>query len=298
MIEDHKEFKTMKNKEIAEKLLRSINDNTLPWRKTWKNDGKTIPYNPITKTVYKGMNAFNLYFDLLIKTIKDPSLIADYRFSTFNQLKKQSLHLNKGSKGHHISYYSTVEYQDENNEPKTKAVLKQYVVFNYSNVTIPEELQNKFYQVKQSCLKVSDSVKKIIDKLGVKIVVSNVLEPCYIPDANVIHLPETFDSDNAKYGTLFHEIAHWTKNNIEKCKRSLSYAQEELVAEISSFMICHDLGIEYNPKEMSEYYAYLKSWLSNFNTDEEKLEKLDESLSFAGKILKEILGSKNDADGE
>lgn len=30
MIEVHKEFKVMKNKEIVEKLLKSINDNTLP----------------------------------------------------------------------------------------------------------------------------------------------------------------------------------------------------------------------------------------------------------------------------
>lgn len=30
MIEVHKEFKMMENKEIAEKLLKSINDNTLP----------------------------------------------------------------------------------------------------------------------------------------------------------------------------------------------------------------------------------------------------------------------------
>lgn len=30
MIRVRKEFKTMKNKEIAEKLLKSINDNTLP----------------------------------------------------------------------------------------------------------------------------------------------------------------------------------------------------------------------------------------------------------------------------
>ena len=30
MIRVRKEFKVMKNKEIAEKLLKSINDNTLP----------------------------------------------------------------------------------------------------------------------------------------------------------------------------------------------------------------------------------------------------------------------------
>lgn len=30
MIEVHKGFKVMKNKEITEKLLKSINDNTLP----------------------------------------------------------------------------------------------------------------------------------------------------------------------------------------------------------------------------------------------------------------------------
>lgn len=43
MIEIHKEFKTMRNKEIAEKLLKSINDNTLPWRKTWKT-GRVIEF--------------------------------------------------------------------------------------------------------------------------------------------------------------------------------------------------------------------------------------------------------------
>lgn len=274
---------------LAEAILAAIKANTMPWRKSWKNDGCNRPYNPITKTIYRGSNAMTLYLPLLIKMMADnTAMVPEFRFSTFKQIKDEGMSVKKGSKGFPIFYWGTYTTNDDDTEEKVKMCIKHFTVFNYQDVDIPEGHTIKPLTTSDfTCDK--PNIMGIINRLKIKIVQGNTLDPCYNLANNVIMMPDNFDDDVSKYTTLFHEIVHWTKNNIKNCKRELSYASEELVAELGSFMICHDLGIEYTPVENSNYYEYLRSWLSNFPTDEAKIDALNNALMYANRAVKAIM---------
>lgn len=81
-----------------------------------------------------------------------------------------------------------------------------------------------------------------------------------------IHLVQTkqFKGIGEYYSTLFHEITHSTMNpsrlgrGKSKTLRQVSYANEELVAEMGAMIICSELGLEYVRQNS---LSYLSGWL-------------------------------------
>lgn len=282
-----------KDKTLATAIYEAIKNNNMPWRKTWHNGAETRPYNPITKTVYRGTNAMMLYFPIMLKVMTGEIKIPDYRYCTFKQMKKEGLSLKPESKGMPIFYWSSYLKESEKKNGKTeyevKGYFKHYVVFNFSDMLIPEDSKH----FKTECVFECDEpdIMEIITNLNIKVNTSNIVCPHYNRKTNEINIPDKFEDDLSLFTTLFHEITHWTKDNISSCKRELDRAHEELVAELGSFMVCHDLGIEYTPVETSNYYEYLKSWLSGYSTDEEKINALDEALIHANRAEKAILNA-------
>ena len=82
-----------------------------------------------------------------------------------------------------------------------------------------------------------------------------------------------FTCSEEYYSTLFHELAHSTMLE-KRCNRkkdnehahfgSAEYSREELVAEISSAMLCSVAGIE---KNLDNNVAYLQAWIKFLNND-------------------------------
>lgn len=100
----------------------------------------------------------------------------------------------------------------------------------------------------------------------------------YNPSKNVISVPEKslFLDSEEYYGTLLHEMAHSTghKDVFDRLKPAVlfgspDYAREELVAEMSSALICQRYGIAKSPdaKVVENSALYLKSWLASLKED-------------------------------
>ncbi len=95
----------------------------------------------------------------------------------------------------------------------------------------------------------------------------------YSQSKKEIVLPEftQFKDGESFYGTAFHEMAHSTgaEEHLNRLKPaafgSPEYAKEELVAELTSAMICQFYGMDKYIKEDSA--AYLKSWLESLKED-------------------------------
>jgi antirestriction protein ArdC len=98
----------------------------------------------------------------------------------------------------------------------------------------------------------------------------------YRPSTDAVGMParNTFDSAEAYYSTLFHELTHSTghssrigRDGIEKLNTfgSESYSKEELVAEMGAAMLVGVAGIERNTLASSA--AYLKSWVDVLKAD-------------------------------
>lgn len=83
-----------------------------------------------------------------------------------------------------------------------------------------------------------------------------------------------FESEEAFYATLFHELAHSTGHS-SRLNRGLDtapapfgspdYSKEELVAEMASAFLCGHTGID--PATIDNAAAYLQGWISRLRDD-------------------------------
>ena len=80
--------------ELSSKLLKLIEENSVPWRSEWNNEFETRPFNPITGTIYRGLNFLRLFLSFFGKECKEGKEVTDWRFSTFNQLNARFINFN------------------------------------------------------------------------------------------------------------------------------------------------------------------------------------------------------------
>ena len=86
-------------KEIADKLIKNLEEGTAPWQKPWQEGGGQMPHNPVSGTRYKGGN----YISLLNEEREDP------RWMTFKQAKSEEWSVKKGEKRTRIIYFKWEE---------------------------------------------------------------------------------------------------------------------------------------------------------------------------------------------
>jgi len=98
----------------------------------------------------------------------------------------------------------------------------------------------------------------------------------YQPSSDTIHLPkrDTFESQSGLYAVALHELAHWTghpsrlKRDLSGKFGSVSYAKEELVAQISSMAMDERLQVGFDP---SQHAAYIQSWIRILRDDPKEI---------------------------
>ena len=101
----------------------------------------------------------------------------------------------------------------------------------------------------------------------------------YSLGSDAIQMPEraafvgtkTSSPAEAYYGTLLHELTHWT-GSAARCGREFgrrfgdnAYAFEELVAELGAAFLCADLSIAAEPRP--DHASYVANWLSVLRND-------------------------------
>ena len=87
----------------------------------------------------------------------------------------------------------------------------------------------------------------------------------YRPSSDLVNMPPSsnFDTMESFIHTLAHEISHATGHRLRLARNlsngfgSKSYAQEEIVAEFASFIICRSLGVTV---DMPQHGKYLQGW--------------------------------------
>ena len=118
------------------------------------------------------------------------------------------------------------------------------------------------------------------------------LNKAYFAHGGGVHLPlrQTFNSTSAYYGTALHEMAHSTKEH--GCPRNYGrrtwgdsgYATEELVAELSSAIVMHDLGLEKTVD--TNHIAYVQSWKKSIKEKDKLAIIMDDILRCSKRILR------------
>lgn len=266
--------------QVTDRIIAQLEQGVVPWKSPYFS--KTgFPRNFTSGKAYQGINVF------LLGSLRFTSPY----FVTFLQAKDLGGHVRKGEKGHLVIKYGTFTKHDEDaaahedDTGETRRFLKAYTVFNASQIEGIEFPKPEFMPE----LAVTDQTAKAREIIGgmpqAPAIHSGSSVPCYRRSNDTVYMPEGgyFESEQAYYSTLFHELAHSTGHASRLARKSLLdnqginadgdtarkiYAEEELVAEMgASFLNAHAGIIE---SEINNSSAYLQSWINALKSKDAK----------------------------
>jgi antirestriction protein ArdC len=246
---------------ITDKILTELEKGVAPWVKPW-NAGDGLPYNPVTKNIYNGVNFF--YLSLIQST---GEFGASNEWLTYKQAQNLGAQVRKGAKGVNVIFYKPLEVKDKaTGDTKKIPMLKAYTVFNRDMIDgLPDQVKTikPEFEIMESCEQfIINTRAKILHGGG---------RACYIPSLDQINLPEkvSFNTSADYYATAYHELIHYTgaEKRLNRLKGdgfgSESYAFEELIAELGASMLCAYNGIN----AQLQHASYINSWIKALKND-------------------------------
>lgn len=294
-----KEFR----KSVADMFVKGLSEEGLNWKQGWATTGELR--NAVSNRNYKGLNKFYLKLVSMVRDYKDP------RWMTFNQIRDEGYHLEKGSKGAKVEYwfpFDTIKKKGVSFEEKERLikegerkkedfslVAKYYTVFNGDNISGLPEIELPKNEIEPN--KVLEQISK---GMNVEIYNDGEDRAFYRPSTDDIHLPlpEVFSSDNEYNAVAFHELGHATGHE-SRLNRDQSgvfgtsaYAKEELVAEITSAFMAETTGISLEDMNMENHKAYVNGWIASIEDDPEYLIKAISQAHDAADYMQQFVSEK------
>jgi len=285
---------------IEEAIIAKENGNEAiaPWHRPWFNSG--IPTNLVSKKPYRGFNVF--YLSCLGYT-------SPY-FATFNQIKGLGGNVKKGEKGFPVIFWKFLDPKEvdpsekDENAPKNKKIpmLRYYTVFNIDQTENINPKKIPAFETRE--FNPMEEGEAIIRSMPNRPEIThNESRACYKPSIDSVNMPkrETFESNEAYYSTLFHELTHSTGHASRLNRKEVTdhnsfgshdYSAEELTAEMGAVFLCNEIGIN---STFDNSIAYLKSWLQKFKDDTKMIIMAS---GRAQKAVDYILDSKNKTEEE
>lgn len=227
-----------------------------------------VPMNAATKRAYNGINR------LLLGCAMHAG--ASSYWATFNQWKGLGATVKKGSKATLVVYYGDLWVDENDNRVAPEAPGARKIVYpKGSMVFSADQVEGWEAPATPMVAEGADHLEEVDAFIGATgaIVFERGDRAFYSPAADTITMPErTLFKDTAQasasvhfYGTLLHELIHWTGAK-HRCAREFgarfgneAYAAEELVAEIGAAFLSADLGISPTPR--ADNVNYVANWL-------------------------------------
>lgn len=196
---------------------------------------------------------------------------------------------------------------DKNGNPKVVpyAIPKPWKVFNTEQTGLPAEAIVEDGEAREHTP--HEDSEAVIERLRAEKDLDLTFHGSrayHMPADNSVHVPEpeVFESGEAFYHTLYHELTHWTKapNRLNRTEPdhggfgSKGYAREELTAELGAAIVTHTLGIA-NPEIHEQEAAYIAGWLKALKNDKSLIVKAGSKAQAAADY---ILGVEYGKDGE
>ena len=276
---------------FGKKVVDLVLNNNAPWVKPWgANCARGLPMNALTGRPYRGCNVMFL--------LATP--FSSRGWLTFKQVSSIGGKVKRGSKASDIFFFTSIEVEKTDKETGEKVIvdvpcLRNYKVFNLEQCEIPSDATLKFHPEASTDSTTDDANTGIFDEceklLNMAVWFENDAQAFYSPSRDEIHLPNrrTFSSLSGFWGTAMHELAHWTghESRLNRDMRhsfgSQKYAREELIAEVSSWLLAVTLGTPHEPQNSA---AYLASWVRDFK---DKPRELYTAISQAQKVVDYLL---------
>ena len=237
---------------IVNELIQALESgNTKLWRKEWTVKGGFR--NVLSGHEYKGSNPALLCLQSSIRNWHLPLFIGAGQAKSINCLPK------KGSKSARILQPLLREYETKELDVNGEAKKAQYMsykcvpVFNVADVRgLDDEASKKLEKLIDDAVltakprELDVRVKEAHDRLfqwekQINTLIKGGDRAYYRESSDEIVIPKryNFKNDEAYLATFAHECIHSTMKRLDR--KDLTYAQEELVAELGAYLICNRL---------------------------------------------------------
>ncbi len=284
---------TQIRKMIQSKILEALDKGVNPWRKQWTTSG-VMPHNCISGHYYRGANVPYLW---AVQTLSE---YPTAQWLTYNQARKSGGNVILGEKAQaYVIFAKPLKITETNDagddETKTIFMLRATPVFNIAQCEDVKLPKRETIEPQFTPDELVDNVQTYLTTAGAT-VKYNGHSAHYTPQTDTIGLPnvEQFESSTAFASTALHELVHWT-GHATRCKRpgivdfegfaTVSYAREELVAELGSAMLCERFNVS---NETDNHASYIEQWRKVIETD-------DRAIFTAAKLAEAAMNWLDDA---
>ncbi len=297
---DRRDFR----REVTDRIITMLENGVAPWQKPWNPADASLdmPTNPTTGKPYRGGNAIHLMATGLSRGYGDP------RWMTYKQAAALTWQVRKGEKGTQIEFWEVRtgrdtrsqsvregdsdghQPADEHDEPRgNRLIHRVYTVFNARQIEgIPEWTPKD-----RSVFEVVEAAEQILNNCGATVRHDQADRAFYNRSSDSIHLPpkHAFKDAASYYGTALHEAAHSSGHPSRLNRATLtesyrfgdvSYAKEELRAELASVFLAAERGIPHDPEQ---HAAYVGSWIKTLKEDKHEIFRAARDASRAADFL-------------
>jgi antirestriction protein ArdC len=291
-------------REVTDRIISMLETGVAPWQKPWNPADASLdmPMNPTTGKAYRGGNAIHLMATGLLRGYADP------RWMTYKQAAGRGWQVRRGEKGTQIEFWEVKAERATRSEPiragggdeyqpasesdehwSNRLIHRVYTVFNARQIEgIPEATSRE-----RLTFEMVESGERILQNSGAIILHDQADRAFYNRLGDRIHLPpkHAFKDAPAYYGTALHELAHWSGHPSRLNRATLnesyrfgdiSYAKEELRAELASVFLAAERGIPHDPEQ---HAAYVGSWINLLKQDKHEIFRAAQDASRAADFL-------------
>jgi antirestriction protein ArdC len=290
--------------EVTDRIINMLENGVAPWQKPWNAADASVdmPMNPTTGKTYRGGNAIHLLATSLRRGYCDP------RWMTYRQAAELAWQVRKGEKGTQIEFWELKAGRHTRSESiragdgdgqqpadqldtgrGNRLIHRVYTVFNAKQIEgIPEWTPSE-----RSVFEVVETAEQILKNSSATISHDQVDRAFYCRSSDSVHLPpkQAFKDAAGYYGTALHELAHWSGHSSRLDRATLnetyrfgdiSYAKEELRAELASVFLAAERGIPHDPEQ---HAAYVSSWINVLKQDKNEIFRAAHDASRAADFL-------------
>jgi antirestriction protein ArdC len=258
---------------ITERMTAALKRGTVPWQKPWQaSSGR--PRSMSTGHPYRGVNVF-----LLAMAAAEEGHASPF-WGTYRQISDLGGQVRKGERSTLVVFYKQVSVNGQ--DPQTEdtdrqvPVLRYYRVFNAAQA---DRLPERFHPAPGDHREITQP-QAVLDRYmarGPELRHAAGDRADYHPATDTIRLPlpSQFRSPEGYYATAFHEAGHSTGHPSRLNRPGIAvfdhfgsgrYAREELLAQMTSSMLCAQSGID-SPELFDNSASYIAGWLSALNGD-------------------------------
>lgn len=270
--------------QITEAIVKQLEAGIVPWHKPWIGGTHAGCISHTNGHPYSELN----------------QMLLGWRageWLTYNQIQAEGGRVKKGEKSSLVVFWRWVQKVEkvavcDNNGDQldgaqgvrdeivgTYPILKGYQVFHIDQTEgIKPKYENKPVEFEHTPVEQAEQViEQYVARESLKLNICNSDRAFYSPIGDYVQVPERaqYKESEEYYSTLFHELTHSTGHAKRLAREGIvgicfhgdmTYAKEELVAELGAAFMCNNLGID-SAKAFNNSAAYIQSWLRALKND-------------------------------